>query len=116
MPPPLLNNETYEWVAFFREYMNKKYETVALTTANYHLSHKEYDKAICILTRLLDICPCSEEGYSLLLDIYKETENDMQYIKIYREYEQLLMKNYHVVPDTRYLNYQTHIVQSPAFL
>ena len=100
-----LDSEDYTWASGLEEYLDRKYEMLTLATASYDQSLLKYAEAKSLLVKLLDINPLSEEGYTKLLDLFIETNNDVLYLRYFFKYKEMLYAEYQIAPKKHYLRH-----------
>jgi two-component SAPR family response regulator len=91
------------WIADIREIHMAKIENLMLDTARHYISTgKNFENAENILTKLLDYNNLSENGYTLLLDMYISTFDKVKYIALFKRYARVMKTELNIVPDRKY--------------
>lgn len=108
---PYLDEEDYLWALEVRRYIEKKYEGLLLMIADYYERKSQNQNAEKTLKRLVLVNPLSEEGNKRLLEFYMNTKNFKRYTRQYKQYENLLKKEYNLTPDAKYQHFYYDIAK-----
>jgi two-component system, LytTR family, response regulator len=106
-----LEGEDFPWVAEANYFVEAEYERLAIQLAGFHLAANRRPEAENILNALLLRNPISEEGYTLLLDLYMKNGDRAAFLVRYAEYAGMLRKELRVKPPEIYRTYFNRITK-----
>jgi two-component system, LytTR family, response regulator len=106
-----LEGEDFGWVAETACFIEAEYERLAIQLAGFHLAANRLPEAENILNALLLRNPISEEGYTILLDLYMKNGDQSAFKARYAEYTRMLSKELKVKPPEIYRTYFNQITK-----
>jgi len=105
-----LEEEDYLWAYDIRAYIDKEYEEILITMAEYYKTRRNLGKAEKVLLRIVTNNPMSEEGNKKLLELYIDFNKTKRYLKQYERYNTLLKEEFNIIPEKKYSNYYLTII------
>jgi Response regulator containing CheY-like receiver and SARP domains len=101
------------WAEEKRQWVAVRVEELIIKTAAYHLSCKKDKEAERLLLRLIEVNPLSEQGYTLLMDLYINRGDNINFELNYSRYKKV-MKELHEPVSKKYSGYYakkgTHVI------
>lgn len=106
-----LEGEDFSWATETAYFIEAEYERLAIQLAGFHLAANRRPEAENILNALLLRNPISEEGYTILLDLYMKNDDQAAFKARYAEYTSMLRKELNVKPPEIYRMYFNQIIK-----
>lgn len=100
-----LQDVDYDWAEQTANIVELEYERIALGLARFYLGNSDYQPAETVLLELVARNPISEEGFTLLLDVYIKNDKKQDYILIYEQYTDMLKRELLEEPPEKYTRY-----------
>lgn len=96
-----LKNMSYEWAVNTRVWLENEYKKIQYRIANEYQISGENKKACTALKKVLEHDPYEEEAVERLVSLNLQSGDSVSAIKIYREYEQRLLKEIGLSPSNK---------------
>jgi len=93
------------WLVEPREWVSVQIENVILKIVTYYMAHERFENAEKRLLYLLEINPLSEQGYLMLLDLYRGTSNIITFNLYFRKYAKMMEEELGSSADKRYKDF-----------
>lgn len=100
-----LQEEDYPWSLEMREHLEVKYEKLILELTGAYLARQRSGNAEILLNRLLEYNPLSEPAYQKLLEIYMLNRQTVEFLALYRKYQEMLQEELAIRPERRFQNH-----------
>jgi two-component SAPR family response regulator len=104
-------NKSYEWAANMRAWLGKEYKKIQCRIADFYQAGGENRRACAALEKALTHDPYDEEAVEKLLSLKLRSGDSVSAVKIYREYEQRLLKEIELSPSDKLRELMAAIMQ-----
>lgn len=104
-----LEDADFAWALDTASFVETEYERIALGLAGFYAGAGHLRETENILNKLLQKNPLAEEGYTRLLELYRQNGSNEAFAAKYEEYAAMLWKELRAKPDVIYREYYSGI-------